>query len=163
MMSDGRPVLLRPRRECERRREAQLSLFAGMESISTSIRWPLPSERDVAAHLTSRINRLRDLTIHTIEAFPRRRGVAVDSIVHQRARNEAQLLPAPAPPEPAPAPLKSTPLSTITRRPHLSTISIRPGNDGKLLVEGALLISTGANVVASSPSKADPHGPAGTT
>ena len=51
---------------------------------------------------------------------------------------------------------KSTPLSTITRRPHLNTISIRSGNDGKLLVEGALLISTGANVVASSPSKSRP-------
>ena len=63
---------------------------------------------------------------------------------------------APALPEPAPAPLNSTPLSTITRRPHLSTISIRPDNDGKLLVEGALLISTGANVVASSPSKSRP-------
>jgi hypothetical protein len=50
----------------------------------------------------------------------------------------------------------STPLSTITRRPHPSTISIRPGNDGKLLVEVALLISTGANVVASSPSKSRP-------
>ena len=51
---------------------------------------------------------------------------------------------------------ESTPLSTITRRPHLTTISIRPGNDGKLIVEGALLISTGANVVASSPSKSRP-------
>src|SRR6202035_310120 len=46
--------------------------------------------------------------------------------------------------------------STITRRPHLTTISIRPGNDGKLIVEGALLISSGANVVASSPSKSRP-------
>ena len=51
---------------------------------------------------------------------------------------------------------KSTRLSTITRRPHLTTISILPGNDGKLIVEGALLISTGANVVASSPSKSRP-------
>jgi hypothetical protein len=41
---------------------------------------------------------------------------------------------------------ESTRLSTITRRPHLTTISIRPGNDGKLIVE----------VVASSPSKSRP-------
>jgi hypothetical protein len=66
-------------------------------------------------------------------------------------------------------------LSTITRRPHVSTISIRPsaviehgeggefstasrrlGNDGKLLVEGALPINTGANAAASSSSKRRP-------
>jgi hypothetical protein len=46
----------------------------------SSIRWRLPGERDPTAHLTSRINRLRYLTIHTIEAFSRRRGFAIDSI-----------------------------------------------------------------------------------
>jgi hypothetical protein len=40
----------------------------------------------------SRISRLRHLAIHAIEAFSRRRGVAIDSVVHQRACNEAQLL-----------------------------------------------------------------------
>jgi hypothetical protein len=52
-----------------------------------SFRWRLPGERDVAAHL-SRINRLRHLAIHAIEAFSRRRGIAIDSVVHQRACNE---------------------------------------------------------------------------
>jgi hypothetical protein len=56
-----------------------------------SIRWRHPGERDVAAHL-SRINGLRHLAIHTIEAPPRRRGVAIDSVIHQRARFKAQLL-----------------------------------------------------------------------
>jgi hypothetical protein len=46
----------------------------------------------VAAHLISCIRALRYLAIHTIEAFPHRRGVAIDSVIHQRARYEAQLL-----------------------------------------------------------------------
>ena len=57
-----------------------------------SIRWRHPGERDVAAHLISCIHALRHLAIHTIEAFPHRRGVAIDSVIHQRARYEAQLL-----------------------------------------------------------------------
>src|SRR4029077_20621270 len=57
-----------------------------------SIRWRCPGERDVAAHLISCIRALRYLAIHTIEAFPHRRGVAIDSVVHQRACNKAQLL-----------------------------------------------------------------------
>ena len=57
-----------------------------------SIRWLLPGERDVAAHLISCIRALRYLAIHTIEAFSHRRGIAIDSVIHQRARYEAQLL-----------------------------------------------------------------------
>jgi hypothetical protein len=40
----------------------------------------------------SRINRLRQLAIHTIEAFSRRPGVAIDRIIYQRARNQTQFL-----------------------------------------------------------------------
>jgi hypothetical protein len=40
----------------------------------------------------SRINRLCHLAIHTIEAFSRRPGVAIDSVIHERARYKAQLL-----------------------------------------------------------------------
>jgi hypothetical protein len=70
-----------------------------------------------------------------------------------------------------------TPVSTITRRPHLSTISIRPGtatgedgefsaaskrsgNNGGLPVEGSQLIIAGANLVTSSASTSRPLGPA---
>jgi len=41
-----------------------------------SIRWPHPGDCDVAAHL-SRINRLRHLAIHAIEAFSRRLRVSM--------------------------------------------------------------------------------------
>jgi hypothetical protein len=55
-----------------------------------SIRWPHPGDGDVAT--TSCIYALCHLAIHAIEAFSRRRGVAIDSVVYQRACNEAQLL-----------------------------------------------------------------------
>jgi hypothetical protein len=42
--------------------------------------------------LISCIRALRYLAIHTIEAFPHRRGVAIDGVVHQRAHYKAQLL-----------------------------------------------------------------------
>jgi hypothetical protein len=51
--------------------------------------WPHPGDRDVAAHL-SRINRLRHLAIHTVEAFPRRRGITIDGVIYQRARHQTQ-------------------------------------------------------------------------
>jgi hypothetical protein len=44
-------------------------------------RYHLPGfqiKRDPAAYLTSRVNRPRYFTIHTIEAFTRRRGIATD-------------------------------------------------------------------------------------
>ena len=81
MMSDGRPVLLAQNRA------------AGWWSRSrSSIRWRLPGECDPAAHLTSRIKRLRYLTIHTIEAFSHRRGIAIESVMHRRARYQTQSL-----------------------------------------------------------------------
>ena len=52
----------------------------------------LPGEVDIAANIADCVRALRYLAIHTIEAFPHRRGVAIDSVIHQRARYEAQLL-----------------------------------------------------------------------
>jgi hypothetical protein len=56
---------------------------------SSGIRWRLPGERDVAAHLTSFIHALRHLAVHTVEAFPRRRGT-IDGVIYQRARHQTQ-------------------------------------------------------------------------